>query len=111
LVLSRLFHQHGGPQWLRRDNSPEFLAKLRRTWLGEQAIGTLSIEPGCPWQNGKGERFNGRFRDARLNGEIVLNLAKARIRLEHWREQRNTERPHRSLGYRTPYEFNQAVRF
>jgi putative transposase len=60
---------------------------------------------------GKGEPFNGRFRDACLNGEIVLNLADARIRIEHWREQRNMEPPHRSLGYRTPYQFNQAVRF
>ncbi len=92
-VLSRRFHQHGAPQFLRSDNSPEFLAKLLRTWLGEQAIGTLFIEPGCPWQNGKGESFNGRFRDECLNAEIFLNLAEARIRIEHWRQQSQYRAP------------------
>jgi transposase InsO family protein len=29
---------------------------------GSQAA-TLSIDPGCPWQNGFGERFNGTLRD------------------------------------------------
>lgn len=110
-VLSRLFHQHGAPQFLRSDNGPEFLAKLLRTWLGEQAIGTLYIEPGCPWQNGKGESFNGRFRDECLNAELFLNVAEAKTRIEQWRQHYNTERPHSSLSYRTPYEFKQTVRF
>ncbi len=110
-VLSRLFREHGTPQFLRSDNGPEFLAKLLRTWLAEQAIGTLYIEPGCPWQNGKGESFNGRFRDECLNAELFLNRAEAKIRIEQWRLQYNTERPHSSLGYRTPYEFKQAAGF
>lgn len=110
-VLSRLFRQHGKPQFLRSDNGPEFLAKLLRTWLGEQAIGTLYIEPGCPWQNGKGESFNGRFRDECLNAEVFRNLSEAKVRIEQWRHEYNTERPHSSLGYRTPDEFKQAARF
>ncbi len=84
-VLSRLFRAHGAPQFLRSDTGPEFLAKLLRTWLAEQGIGTLYIEPGCPWQNGKGESFNGRFRDECLNAELFLNLAEAKIRIEQWR--------------------------
>ncbi len=110
-VLDRLFQQHGAPQFLRSDNGPEFLAKLLWTWLAEQGTRTIYIEPGCPWQNGKGESFNGRFHDECLNAEVFLNLREAKVRIEGWRYQYNTERPHSSLGYRTPYEFKQAVKF
>jgi putative transposase len=111
VVLSRLFQQHGAPHFLRSDNGPAFLAKLLRTWLTEQGTRTMYIELGCPWQNGKGESFNGRFRDECLNAEVFLNLAEAKVRIENWRHEYNTERPHSSLGYRTPYEYKQAVGF
>lgn len=111
VVLERLFHEHGPPHFLRSDNGPEFLAKLIQTWLREQGTSTLYIEPGCPWQNGKGESFNGRFRDECLNAEVFRNLVEAKVRIEGWRHQYNTERPHSSLGYRTPEEFKQATGF
>ncbi len=95
-VLSRLFQQHGAPQFLRSDNGPEILAKLLRVWLTEQGTRTLYIEPGCPWQNGKEESFTGRFRDECLNTEVFLNLSEAKVRIERWRHQYNTERPHSS---------------
>lgn len=110
-VLTHLFHQYGTPQFLRSDTGPDFAAKFLRTWPAEHAVGMLYIEPGCPWQNGKGESFNGRFRDEYLNAELFLNLTEAKIRIEQWRQQYNTERPHSRLGYRTPFEFKQAVRF
>ena len=110
-ILSRLFHQHGAPQFLRSDNGPEFLATLLQTWLTEQGTRTVYIEPGCPWQNGKGESFNGRFRDECLNAEVFLNVVEAKVRIERWRHEYNTERPHSSLGYQTPYEFKQAAGF
>jgi putative transposase len=108
-VLAQLFQKHGAPQFLRSDNGPEFLAKLLRTWVATYGVNTLYIDPGCPWQNGKGESFNGRLRDECLNTEVFLNLAEAKVRIEGWRRMYNTERPHSSLGYRTPYEFKQAV--
>ncbi len=108
-VLAQLFQEHGAPQFLRSDNGPEFLAKLLRTWGATYGVNTLNIDPGCPWQNGKGESFNGRLRDECLNTEVFLNLAEANVRIEGWRRMYNTERPHSSLGYRTPYEFKQAV--
>ncbi len=111
VVLTRLFQQHGAQQFLRSDNGPEFLAKLLRHWLADNGINTIYIEPGCPWQNGKGESFNGRLRDEWLNMELFLTVTEAKIRTEHWRRQYNIERPHSSLGYRTPCEFKQAMRF
>jgi len=41
----------------------------RRRWC-LSAAKTAYIEPGSPWENGYCERFNARFRDELLNGEI-----------------------------------------
>jgi putative transposase len=104
-VLTGLFAQHGAPQYLRSDNGPEFIALAVRNWLTQQHTATLYIDPGCPWQNGYGERFNGTVRDECLNVELFHNVAEARVRLHTYRRQYNEERPHSSLGYRTPVEF------
>lgn len=104
-VLKRLFAEHGAPQYLRSDNGSEFIAKAVREWLGKQGTQTLYIEPGSPWQNGKGESFNSRFRDECLNMEIFRNLQEARVIVEMWRKHYNSVRPHSSLGYQTPLEY------
>jgi putative transposase len=104
-VLERLFQTHGAPQFVRSDNGPEFIALALRGWLARQQATTLYIDPGCPWQNGYGESFNGTVRDECLNMYIFHSVAEARIILEAYRRQYNEERPHSSLGYRTPAEF------
>ncbi len=86
-VLSRLFRQYGAPKFLRSDNGPEFLAKLLCTWLTTQGTSTLYIDPGSPWQNRKGERFNGRFRHAWLNAALFRNVTEAKICIEQWWQQ------------------------
>jgi Integrase core domain len=59
-----------GPEHIRSDNGPEFIAKELRKWLGQLGTKTLYIEPGSPWENGYCESFNGKLRDEFLNGEI-----------------------------------------
>jgi putative transposase len=56
-------------------------------------------------QNGYLESFNGRLRDECLNANWFANLAEAKEEIEAWRKEYNTERPHSSLGHRTPEEF------
>jgi len=73
--------------------------------LKRQGIETLYIEPGSPWQNAKGESFNGRLRDECLNVEWFGNVREADLLVESWRRHYNEARPHSSLGYRTPSEF------
>ena len=51
------------------------------------------------------ESFHGKFRDECLNMETFANLAEARVVIEAWRREYNSERPHSSLGYLTPLEF------
>jgi putative transposase len=101
-VLTDLMVEHGVPAYLRSDNGPEMVAKDLRRWLAAVGTKTLYIEPGSPWENGYCESFNGKFRDELLNGEIFYTLREAQVVIERWRHHFNTQRPHSSLGYRSP---------
>jgi putative transposase len=104
-VLEGLVVIHGRPQFIRSDNGPEFIALAVRGWLAQHQMRTLYIDPGCPWQNGFGERFNGTVRDECLSMHVFHSVAEARIVLATYRRQYNEGRPHSRLGYRTPTEF------
>jgi putative transposase len=107
-ILQGLVVTHGAPQFVRSDNGPEFIALAVRGWLAQHQMTTVDIDPGCPWQNGYGERFNGTVRDECLNMHVFQSVTEARVMLEAYRRQYNEERPHSSLGYRTPAEFKRA---
>lgn len=109
-VLTKLVAERGAPQCLRSDNGPEFVATRVKEWLKEQGIKTLYIKPGSPWENARGESFNGRLRDECLNVEWFRNLREAGVLVASWRQHYNEERPHSSLGYRTPGEFYQVYK-
>lgn len=104
-VLERVIEQRGVPDAIRCDNGPEFTSLYFVEWCKEHGITVLHIQPGKPVQNGHVESFNGRFRDECLNSNWFVNLADARRKIEAWRNEYNGERPHSSLGYRTPNEF------
>jgi putative transposase len=104
-VLARLVAERGAPQCMRSDNGPEFVALRVKEWLAQKGIATLYIAPGSPWQNARGESFNGRLRDECLNVEWFRNLREASVMVESWRRHYNKARPHSSLDYRTPDEF------
>jgi putative transposase len=107
-VLTQLVARQGAPDYLRSDNGSEFVALAVQAWLAQRQITTLYIDPGCPWQNGKDERFNGTIRDECLNMHRFVSVREARVRLEAFRRHYNEERPHSRLGYQTPSEFKQA---
>jgi len=107
-VLERLTGERGAPAYLRSDNGSEFIAGRVRAWLATKQIATLYIERGSPWQNARGESFNGRLRDECLNVEWFNNPAEAKVVIESWRQHYNKERPHSSLKYQTPVEFRLA---
>ncbi len=76
-------------------------------WLTDAKIETAHIDPGKPWQNGTNESFNGKFRDECLSVEWFRTRRKAQVIIEVWRNHFNAVRPHSSLDYLTPYEFEQ----
>ena len=103
-TLEGLFELHGAPRYLRSDNGGEFIADKVKQWLAMSGTQTVYIEPGHPWKNGYCESFNGKLRDECLNEEVFYNARYAQVVVEKWRQQYNTQRPHSSLGYRTPAE-------
>ncbi len=62
----------------------------------------MFIEPGSPWENGYTESFNGKLRDALLDGELFCTLKEAQILIEKWRREYNHLRSHGALGGRPP---------
>ena len=104
-VLDQMFRTHGAPEVVRSDNGPEFVALAVRSWLAQHQTATLYIDPGCPWQNGYEERFNGTVRDECLNLYAFHTVAEARVVCGAYLREYNDERPHSSLEYRTPAEF------
>jgi transposase InsO family protein len=105
LVLAGVVRERGAPAHIRSDNGPEFIARVLRAWMSAAGLETLYIEPGAPWENGYAESFNSKVRDELLNAEEFANLLEAQVLGKEWKRAYNEERPHSSLGYRTPAEF------
>ena len=104
-VLEQLVELHGAPTTVKSDNGPEFVAKKVQGWIKDRGIGVRFIKPGSPWQNGHNESFNGVFRDGCLNRWLFESVREAREASEHWLQEYNVERPHGSLGGRSPALF------
>jgi putative transposase len=104
-VLYYLFMVRGAPGFIRSDNGSEFIANAIKQWLKNKRVETLYIEPGCPWENGYAESFQGKFRDELLDREVFYSVKEAKALAEGWRGEYNNHRPHSGLGYMTPAAF------
>jgi putative transposase len=109
-ALEEVIERRGMPEAIRCDNGPELTSRHFLSWCEERKIQLIHIQPGKPMQNGHIESFNGRLRDECLNANWFHNLADARAKIRAWRDEYNGERPHSSLGYRTPNEFAGTLR-
>ena len=107
-VLEQIVSERGGPQAIRCDNGPELTSRHFLAWCLERQIELIHIQPGKPTQNARVESFHGRLREECLAVSWFQNLFDARRKIAAWRKQYNEERPHSSLGYKTPREFAQA---
>lgn len=104
-ALEAIVERRGNPEAIRCDNGPELTSRHFLSWCEERKIRLIHIQPGRPMQNGHAESFNGRLRDECLNANWFRNLMDARAKITAWGDEYNGERPHSSLGYRTPNEF------
>jgi putative transposase len=104
-ILKRL--EAGGrvPKRIKVDNGSEFISKVLDKWAYENGVILDFSRPGKPTDNALIESFNGSFRDECLNVNWFLSLADAEQKIEEWRVEYNEQRPHSSLGDRTPKEF------
>ncbi len=95
------------PSKIRCDNGPEMTSRHFLDWARRRGIEIEYIEPGKPIQNAYIESFNSRLRDECLNEEIFLDLADAKKKIEKWRRYYNEKRPHTSLNFKTPKQFEE----
>ncbi|MBC9935065.1 IS3 family transposase [Chitinophaga qingshengii] len=103
--LEKLIAWRGSPTRIRIDNGPEFVAEALRSWAMDKKIDLKFIEKGKPQQNGYMERFNRSFREEVLDAYQFTRLAEAQLMATAWMWIYNNQRPHKSLGYKTPMSF------
>ena len=107
-VLIRVLRENGLPRALRSDNGNPFactrgLAGLTQlsVWLLTLNVWPDRIDPGRPDQNGRHERMH-RVLAEDVAASPSATLAEQQRRLDAWRLDYNTMRPHEALGQRCP---------
>lgn len=108
-VLEHLGQIRELPRTVVLDNGTEFTSKAMLLWSENSGIRLHFIEPGKPSQNAFAESFNGKFRDECLNENWFDGMPDAREKIETWRVDYNTQRPHRSLRQLTPFEYREKT--
>lgn len=95
--------RYGKPGFLRTDNEPIFTSRLFRFGVWLIGIRYQLADKGCPWQNGRIERFFGTLKEKldqwQVNGPEQLGGALVQFRFWY-----NHIRPHQNLDGKTPAE-------
>jgi putative transposase len=102
------FQRYGLPDIIRSDNGSPFasvtgpagLTRLSAWWLS-LGVRPERTQPGHPEQNGGHERMHGDIARV-IESKPAATLAEETLRLERWRMEFNTERPHEALDMKTP---------
>lgn len=105
LCLDRLKVTRGLPKVITVDNGSEFYSREMDSWAYRNGVQLDFIRPGKPVENAFIESFNGRLRDECLNVNLFFSLDDAREKIEAWRVDYNTLRPHSSIGNLAPEEY------
>ena len=101
--LVQAVKRYGRPQFLRTDNEAVLVSRFFRLGLWLLGIRQQRIEPGCPWQNGRVERFIGTVK-RELAAESIADERELTRTLREIRTWYNHDRPHDHLQGRTPGE-------
>ena len=104
-VLDHVALTRGYPEFIRVDNGPEYVSQRLLEWAAQHGVTISHIQPGKPAQNGYIERFNRTYREDILGQYWFSNLEEVRNITDEWMNMYNGERPHSSLGDKTPWEF------
>jgi transposase InsO family protein len=101
--LAQAVKQYGPPQFLSTDNEAVFVSQWFRWGLWLLGIRHQRTEPGCPWQNGRVERFIGTVKRALATDPIADEQGFISV-LRGIRSWYNHDRLHDHLQSRTPAE-------
>jgi transposase InsO family protein len=106
-IFEAAFREFGLPLAIRNDNGPPFastgLAGLSRlsVWWIRLGIRPERIDPGCPEQNGRLERFHQTLK-AETAAPPRATLAAQKHAFATFQREYNEIRPHEALGQQTP---------
>jgi putative transposase len=102
------FRQFGLPWALRTDNGSPFANRVGLAGLTQFSVWLLTlniwpdrIAPGRPDQNGRHERMHRTLKDEAADRSCA-DIAAQQAKLDAWRDDFNTQRPHQALGQRSP---------
>ena len=95
--------KYGKPRAIRTDNEAVFASRLFRAVLFLLGIRHQKSDPGCPWQNGRIERFFGTLK-GKLDRLEVVSFDALNLGLGEFGFWYNQVRPHQHLGGATPAE-------
>lgn len=93
------------PDRIQVDNGSEFISKALDRWAYDNQVTLDFSRPGKPTDNPYIESFNGSFRDECLNLHWFLSLEDARQKIDDWRTEYNSYRPHSSIDGLTPEQY------
>jgi len=108
-TLERVTREHGIPRSIRVDQGPEFISKDLDLWAWMNGVILDFSRPGKPTDNAFAEAFNGKVRAECIDQNWFLSVEDARLKCEAYRNEYNHERPHSSIGNKTPIEFMKAI--
>jgi transposase InsO family protein len=106
--LIATFRRAGLPWRMLMDNGSPWGSDIEHihtpltVWLMRLGIGVVHSRPYHPETQGKDERFHRTLKAEVLAGQSFRNLEHCQRSFDQWRPVYNFERPHESLGMRTP---------
>ena len=104
-ILSRIGVTRRLPQTISVDNGTEFTSRVFDHWAYTNHVQLDFSRPGKPTDNATIESFNASVRRECLSQHYFSTLAEAQVVLGIYRDDFNKQRPHSSLGQKTPAEF------
>jgi transposase InsO family protein len=107
-IMARVIGHRGALTCIRRDNGSEFICAALVDWLPQVGSKSIPVAAASPWENGYIEVFHSRLRDEFLERVEFETVVDAREKGKWFRRYYNAVRPHSSLDYATPKEFNSS---
>ena len=104
-ILTRVSFTRGLPATINVDNGTEFTSRAFDHWAYANHVQLDFSRPGKPTDNATIESFNASVRRECLSQHYFSTLAEAQVVLGIYRDDFNKQRPHSSLGQKTPAEF------
>jgi len=104
-LLDNTAQSRGYPKKVRMDNGPENISKIMKEWAQKNNVELVYIQPGEPAQNAYIERFNRTYREEVLDMHLFRSIDHVQTITDRWMYEYNSQRPHHSLGNKTPREY------